>query len=980
MFHENCIKSTVYGSEKRAFTGSLVTAACLLFFLSSCAPGTERTYMHSSENPSRNLLRNTSFIQSTTVGLPDYWGAVHTANEWGDDWKQEYLEVTDEDVPFRGVKSLKITVPPGKKRMVVGNFFHYLPSMKEYTFSVYMKSGREGHKAILEIGGLYASKVEKVSGEFDVDTAWKRYVITGIPKRGHWMGGHWQFMSVAIISDSEGVLQVAAPQLEFGSQVTSYMPAPADSCEFSLPVVKPVYTDSPPKIDGKLDDECWKKTQRAETLVTIAEGMDVPEGYGTSVRIVHDRYNIYVAFYCRDKDGGKKGFKLPEGSAEWRTITGVDSVEVFLKPDLEKVEYYNFIAGRDGSCCDVKEYWFGWNNREWKASTSETEDGWTAEFAIPFYALVSYWEDRPFGRNPGINLFRNRIAAKGVESTVWFDTPDRATRKPGAFGCLEIDMSGIYYGRIGDMRLIASGVDGLDVLVEIQNLPCKEGKRGTLLVEVTSPFSDSPIKERTDLELNGQPSAVRVRFPGLKRVRGNYRINAALLDETGRKIVSEERRFIVPENLQMPGSDLVVVIERSYYTREKTARLKLSSNMDIPLDIEVSMGEGDSAAGKEKICSARLEPHVQKMLTVDIENLPYGEHWFSLEGKDSNGRPVVRGKERIVKCLPAEKEVKIDNFRRMILVNGKPFIAYTGNSKGPAVLGDTKTITRENQKIITWQHPRGGVTGVEETLKPLMDDERVIAWKFLDESYNYQLVKDIYTKARAMTPYMLIYDNMGEWVLPSSTYEGSGGTIEFSDVLCQCQYPLGNAVGYANTGQKRKFPFDSTLFFLKNMRRAAEVYRKIGGIWLPVYGFDDAYRNPTPDEIRSLTYLGFIYGVRIFKYFHGRPMSDTLWNSLVPLGKEMEIMADIVGDFEAEEIDVGNCGDIHYALWKSKDAFYLIAANSWSEKTELTYRLPVKADSVKTLFETRKRAKLSDRRILDVLGPFERAVYEFRQK
>ena len=932
--------------------------------------------------PSRNLLRNTSFTQCTTPGLPDYWGSLRIADRWKDVWSQEFY-TTDDDSPVPGTRSLRLTVPEKKSGMEVISFSHWLPWRRGYTFSCYMRADKDGHKASMYVGSQFPTKREnRILKQFTVDTEWKRYSVSGLVRQGHWFGGIWSFMTASFSSSQSGILWVSAPQLEFGSEMTPYKPSRADAGNFTLPEVKATHANTPPVIDGSLTDKCWQSEPQAGSFVRVGEGTPVAGEYGTRVWLAFDRHNIYVGFHCRDSEKDKQIARSAPGAGD-HAIHGRDSVEVFLKPDVGGTEYFDFGVGRRGKRCDVKEFWYGWDSSDWLSGVAETGDGWSAEFAIPFRVIASWWEAKPLAKHLGINFFRNRLpqgAGAGgwksgfeTEMSVWFDSPDRAVRRPGAFGQVTgLEPTRTFFCHLSDMRLIASGPDGYDALLEFAYVP-KSTSQGLLRAEVVPPNRDRTFSMETPFSFDGQPRTVRVSIPGLARRPGNHLLNAYVIDGDGNTVGRVRRPFVVPGNMALPGSDLEAMVERSYYTSEEQVRLLVKSGMGVPLRLQVAGLRTGDAGNFDFGVERDLPAGGHLTLCSSIKDLAPGKYWIAVDAYDPDGKPVATAVEQVVKHAPATREVKINNWRRMILVNGKPFMAYTGSLEGPCVLGNTKSKTREGQKIVTWSNAKCPEHGVE-TFKALLEDDRIIAYKFRDECWDHGLLRKLYERLRPVSPYMLLYNNFAGWP-PESTYEGPGGTIDCTDVVSQCQYPFGVIMGYGNVGERRPFSFGSLLDYLRRARKAAETNRKLMGIWLPIYGCDDAYRCPTPEEERCMTYLGLIYGVRIFKYFMLRPISCPLWESLVPLGKEMEAMAEVLGDFEAEELELGSQGDIHYTIWKSKGALYVVAANSWKEDQQLTLKLPHKATRLETLFEYRKTAKLAADRLADTLGPFDRAVY-----
>ncbi|HEX9614082.1 MAG TPA: DUF5916 domain-containing protein [Bacteroidota bacterium] len=66
--------------------------------------------------------------------------------------------------------------------------------------------------------------------------------------------------------------------------------------------LEPVRTDSPPVIDGRLDDKVWASAPRVSGFKTFIPdfGKDMPES--THVYMAYDRENLYFAYYCYDPD------------------------------------------------------------------------------------------------------------------------------------------------------------------------------------------------------------------------------------------------------------------------------------------------------------------------------------------------------------------------------------------------------------------------------------------------------------------------------------------------------------------------------------------------------------------------------------------------------------------------------------------------------------------------------------------------------
>jgi len=170
-----------------------------------------------------------------------------------------------------------------------------------------------------------------------------------------------------------------------------------------------------PVIDGKLDDEVWK---RAEP-VPFVRGWDRKQSqptYPTEVRAV------WTA------DGVTFGFRMTEPTPELleRKIKGHDdsmawwddNIELFLDvTGKNEGGYYQFIINPNGAIADAKGRDFSWNAKGVKAQAFVGKDFWSLEVYIPNSTF-------PEALKPGTNtawtgnFTRHRVADHGLKQTL----------------------------------------------------------------------------------------------------------------------------------------------------------------------------------------------------------------------------------------------------------------------------------------------------------------------------------------------------------------------------------------------------------------------------------------------------------------------------------------------------------------------------------------------------------------------------------
>jgi len=161
---------------------------------------------------------------------------------------------------------------------------------------------------------------------------------------------------------------------------------PAGAAEMVLrgpvaPTVTAVKVDQPPKIDGRLDDECWKSATHVAGFWRLDNG--APEYEPTEAWICYDRENIYVAWYCHDSQPSKI---VAQQRKRGGSLRADDWVGIDLDIDFTKQRAYWFDVSAGGVQVESipggaagKIEWRG----DWQAGTTRTADGWRAEIALP---------------------------------------------------------------------------------------------------------------------------------------------------------------------------------------------------------------------------------------------------------------------------------------------------------------------------------------------------------------------------------------------------------------------------------------------------------------------------------------------------------------------------------------------------------------------------------------------------------------------
>lgn len=151
-------------------------------------------------------------------------------------------------------------------------------------------------------------------------------------------------------------------------------------------VYKAMRTDEAPKIDGVLDDAVWLSAEVAADFIQINPDPGGEASQQTEVRMLYDNSAVYIAAYMYDVTGDSVMTQLSERdgypNTDWFAV-GFDTYNNDLNAFLFGVHATG--VQWDGLHSD------GWDDESWNAvwqsAVNIVEDGWVAEFKIPYSAL-----------------------------------------------------------------------------------------------------------------------------------------------------------------------------------------------------------------------------------------------------------------------------------------------------------------------------------------------------------------------------------------------------------------------------------------------------------------------------------------------------------------------------------------------------------------------------------------------------------------
>ena len=173
-------------------------------------------------------------------------------------------------------------------------------------------------------------------------------------------------------------------------------------------------TESPPTIDGVLDESDWALAAVARDFVVLAPNEGEPPAERTEARVLYGDEALYVGIRAFDRPpdpiAAQPGRRDDRLHSDW--------VEVVIDSYLDRKTAFGFSVNPAGVKSDGYRYgdtgqddsWDG----VWDAAARTDQEGWTAEFRIPYSQLRFEGTGR---QTWGINFAR--FIARRMERSVW---------------------------------------------------------------------------------------------------------------------------------------------------------------------------------------------------------------------------------------------------------------------------------------------------------------------------------------------------------------------------------------------------------------------------------------------------------------------------------------------------------------------------------------------------------------------------------
>ena len=451
------------------------------------------------------------------------------------------------------------------------------------------------------------------------------------------------------------------------------------------------------------------------------------------------------------------------------------------------------------------------------------------------------------------------------------------------------------------------------------------------------------------------------------------------------------------------SQNVSITANRSYFTTEKNGSIivktKLPNNKSSYI-AELKLYYGSKEPSNLVFTKKADVKDSVTMFDMDINNLRTGEYFAEVNiVKDS--KVNFSAKTYFRKLKVKRGEVKVDNQKRCLLVNDKPFNVLAA------------TFLRVHQSSSRWDEfldmlSKHGYTTVSATFSSRGNntrstDEEII--RFFDMAYERGLkvipvvnpnAKRIsnkkFRKIKSYDKEIVIREYINEldklmgvigdhpallsWYLidePFGDLAGSGFTLDLVNAAAKIDPYHPVFVSYGNLKRDYDFyygevpgdlvaksyytsPVRSITAHAENaaLMSMATSYNK------PVISFIQLWsglgRYPTPDELTAQTYLGIVHGATGFISWPMMPSSKILWQRTKEILNELKILSPIMYSL-APDIEVSNESKyVHIMTKLYENRLYLIAVNTSKNRQQdvIKFRGTGKiTGSVEVMFENK---------------------------
>jgi hypothetical protein len=154
--------------------------------------------------------------------------------------------------------------------------------------------------------------------------------------------------------------------------------------------IRALRVEKGPKLDGRLDDECWQKAPVFTGFrMAVPRSGDEPSET-TELRVITDGSNLYIGVLCRDREPKRISANTMAHDGDDVEHQGEDAVRIILDPFQDRRNAYFFSVNPRGAKSEGlatgEHSSLDWDGL-WDARSVIGPDGWSTEIVIPFKSI-----------------------------------------------------------------------------------------------------------------------------------------------------------------------------------------------------------------------------------------------------------------------------------------------------------------------------------------------------------------------------------------------------------------------------------------------------------------------------------------------------------------------------------------------------------------------------------------------------------------
>src|SRR6266571_9063737 len=153
-------------------------------------------------------------------------------------------------------------------------------------------------------------------------------------------------------------------------------------------------------IDGVLDEPDWEAAAAIGEIRQREPRQGEKATEATEVKLLYDNQNLYIGVMCFDSDPKQIIGTQMSRDAD---LSADDRIEILIDSFRDRHNAFYFATNPLGALVDALIIENGRINKEWDAiwlvQTRRTDQGWSAEFAIPFKSLGFHRGQQAWGFN-----------------------------------------------------------------------------------------------------------------------------------------------------------------------------------------------------------------------------------------------------------------------------------------------------------------------------------------------------------------------------------------------------------------------------------------------------------------------------------------------------------------------------------------------------------------------------------------------------